>query len=561
MLCRVLLFIGFVASSLGFAGAGHDDMWIMLFAGETVGKGTWFLNHNGVPQEISTSVFGALLAGFASAVAPNGLELVCWKVIAWFPAIIAGMVFFEILNRACGRGHAVFWVFVLCCFPQWHYWAWGGLESGLFWLAALLFVYCLACFSQASDSFSAVILAVLASALSLVRADALWAPLVCLFAAMSLQGKSARFRFAPGIFACVFVGLFHCLRYYFTQGWLPNPAYAKASLSFESVQYGLAYLYSFHSETPLHVFSALAYPLAFLGIARLLHSLVDKGRSCPGVFEWSSLIIVLIDASTVVVGGDWMSYHRFAVRTLPLKLIVIALSVDRFLIRPELLRWDVSIKRIVASSFLIVALTGVTAEGVVERAGLYRMGSTITSADFEVEQGISHFFVFANKPYRRDSEILLPWLDSQLGPLVERASAGGHLPLKIASYQAGIFPRALRKQFDPAHVLFIDLAGLSDHRIGTLPGVRSPLGLYEGTHLWAESLALGSGALGKFLAACRPDIVYVFAASTAQLDLMSRAGYDVVYQKNVIVDGESHSAVIFASNFPGDGVCTPLGVS
>lgn len=122
LLDTVLVALPLVVASLHFIGAGHDDAWIMLFAGETVGRGP-FLNHNLAVQEISTSVLGALLA---AAVAPPGAEYVAWKIAAWLPALLAGIFFFRILLDHCGRWAAMIWLLVLSCFPNWHYWAWGA---------------------------------------------------------------------------------------------------------------------------------------------------------------------------------------------------------------------------------------------------------------------------------------------------------------------------------------------------------------------------------------------------------------------------------------------------
>lgn len=557
---RLLALAALILSSLTFFGAGHDDAWIMLFSGETLGAGTGVLNHNGVPQEMSSSVLGAALAGAASYLAPSGDAFLWWKVVAWLPAIGAGLVFLELLNRSFGLLTALVWLFVLCCFPQWHYWAWGGLESGLFWLAVLLFIDWLAKFSARPALDSGVILAVLAVALPLVRADAIWAPVVCLGAALVVPAAALRHRLRPALVACVLVAAFHALRFSMTGAWFPNPAYAKAPLSMESLYQGFEYLRQFHSDSPLHLFLALACPLALFGVGRWFHAVWCGRRTHPGVYEWSALLLLLIDLSTLAAGGDWMSYHRFAARTLPLKLIVMAHWADWIAQSPGVARLSAGAKRLILVAALLAALTGLTATGIVEREGLYRMGSTIAPAEFEFSRGFADYLMRANIPNQRDQIALLPWIDDELPRLVDQAGREGRLPLKIASYQAGLFPYAIRKKFSAQQVLFIDLAGLSDFRIGSLRGARTPLGLFDGTHRWAEALTFGASELGKFLRACRPDVVYVLAVSDAELKLMDRAGYDVMLRKNAVVDGLAYPATIFVSRSAGDGRCPPLDV-
>ena len=137
MIGRLAVFVVLAVSSVFFIGAGHDDAWIMLLAGKGVGQSAWFVNPNGVPQEVSTSVLGSLLAAVVIHLSPEGSGFMWWKIATWLPAVFSGVLFHELLAKRCGRVGAGFWVLVLCCFPEWHYWAWGGVESGIFWLFLL----------------------------------------------------------------------------------------------------------------------------------------------------------------------------------------------------------------------------------------------------------------------------------------------------------------------------------------------------------------------------------------------------------------------------------------
>lgn len=554
----IVAFLILALLSLPFVGAGHDDAWIMLFAGETLGKGQWFLNHNGATQEISTSVLGALLAALPSRLVPAAHEYATWKFLAWLPAMFAGVSLFTVLRERCGHIAAYCWLLVLCCIPQWHYWAWGGLESGLFCLLSLLFALSLWQWVERPDTRAGFCVSVLAFALPLARADALWAPLVLVCAAALTSSWPLRKRLMPGLCTLAAVLAFHCLRRWLSGQWLPSPAYAKAALSAEGIEQGLSYLYQFHAQTPLHVLLAITLPLSVWGLFRLLRYACGASTDRPGLFEWAALLVLIIDTTTVMVGGDWMSFHRFAVRSLLLKILVLALAADmtRTWLAARIER--PCVRNLMLAAFAAFALTGWTADGVVEKPGQFKVVSQI-SEDVPFSLDLIGYMQDSNIPLQRDIRALAPWLDRDLPRLVEQARTAGSLPLVIASYQAGYFAREVRQRFDTSEVLFVDLAGLTERRIGSLSGPRGALGLSDGIFHWAETLSHAENPLGYFLANCRPDVVYVLGATPDEIRLMASAGYVLSYQKTVLIDGLPHGAVILTKSSPPlSNKCTAL---
>lgn len=554
----ILVLSVLVATSLPFAGAGHDDTWIMLFAGESLrGSSSWFLNHNGMPQELSTSVLGAVSAWISSSLAAEGDAYLAWKVFSWVHAILAGMALFAILRCHLGNRGGIFWILVLCCFPHWHYWAWGGLESGLLWLGLLLYAAGIARWMHSCAPRVAWAVSVLAAMLPLIRADALWAPLLLLVAGLLLKDRPLRLRFMPGLAASVAVLGFHCWRYAVTGLWFPNPVYAKSAFSAETLWQGLAYLSSFHAQSALHVFLAVSVVLSLYGAFRVLRCLCVSEAPRPGLFEWSCVLVVLLDLGTIATGGDWMSYHRFAARSLPLKILVMGLFFGRAMqLFIRLPKAGILVPAGVVAA-LALALTGWTSDGVVERKGVFKALTTIVEQT-PSDSPPADYLLQMNLPYRRDAMTLLPWLDHELPHLVAKARSEQRLPLRVASYQAGFFAREIRRRFRPEELLFVDLAGLSDYRIGQLAGPRTALGLSEGMFGWAESIGLGSGHLGQFLATCKPDVVYVLGASREQERLMGLAGYSISYRKYVPINGGYHGAIIFTRTSSDDTGCSGL---
>lgn len=282
----------------------------------------------------------------------------------------------------------------------------------------------------------------------------------------------------------------------------------------------------------------------------------------PTLLDWAAVIILLIDLTTIVAGGDWMSFPRFAVRSLPLKLLVLTLVAQQF-VRPVLVRWRFkAVFPALGAAILLLAISGWMSEGVVERSGIYRFPPQLVSSTAgRLPEEIFSSFVQANVPAYRDHEVLRPWLDEELPQLVAKAKAAGGLPLKVASYPAGYFARELRRRFAPEAVLFIDLAGLSDSRIGTLQGDRTPLGLMDGTHRWAGTVSGAPGVpLADFLRTCPPDVVYVLHVSPAEVLLMADAGYSLDYQCTVVINDSVHAATVFTSHRQYGKGCPQLGV-
>ena len=546
--------IALVVLSLNFVGAGADDASIMLFAGESLGNNHWFLNHNNVPQEISTSVLGACLAGIAAFIAPSGLEYVIWKILAWVPAIFTGLLIFNLLKKYCGLKYALFAILGLCAFPQWHYWAWGGMESGLFWLCTTLFLVWLAKFSIEPNRQSKILVFTLASILPLVREDALWAPLLLLIVGYSHSIPFLQ-RILPGLSSIFVVFIFHCIRFYFTHQWFPNPVYAKAPFSIDSLLYGVDYIFQFHSDSPLHVLLSISLPIS---IFSYFYTKSIERSFKTSFFKLACVFLLIIDLTTVMVGGDWMGHHRFAVRGLPFKIIVITMWFEMMASSGFFLEISLAVKKLFVVFLLLIMFSGWSADGVVERPGFYKSFPAINIEINDDWNSVFQYMTYSNVPFLRDTKALLPWINDELPKLISEAKVNSNVPLVVASYQAGFFPRELRLRYSVEELFFIDLAGLSDSRIGRLAGDKSPLGLSDGIFSWARTIANANGALGVLLKSCRPDVVYVLSASPVEIDLMKEAGFLVAYTKYIEINKTLHGAIIFKSTRIGEKSCIGL---
>ena len=548
------------AWSWQFRGAGHDDLWIMLSAGKSLHHGGWFLNPNGLPEETSTSFLGALIAAAVTAVASDENLIAFWKITMWIPGLAAAALVARTTVGVAGAVATVCAVLLLAAVPDWSYWLWGGLENGLFGLASLLLATGAARYvSATSGSRTGAELALATIFVALTRADGLWALGITAAACFLQRGKRSR-AWPLAVSILVLSGI-HGTRFGLTGLLFPTPTYAKMSISLETALQGLSYLTDFGLQSLLHGVFTFVLPavgvvaLVARALAKRPNPFADRSSAAP----WALAVAMSIDASTIAAGGDWMGYYRFATRSLPVKAILLAVILGWLfsLARERWGRWV----PFVAGSLLLAGFAGdaSAAQGVVVMGQGRSYCPQHTQAILDVDGKPWSAYTHANLPWLRDQRLLLPFIDTRLSTLVDEARAQGRLPLKIASYQAGMFVWEVRRRYAPNTVLFLDLAGVTDSRLGRLPGARTPLGLSEGTYDWAQSISKGSGALGRALSTCRPDVVYVLGCSQVDLQLMSQAGYRLDYARVIQIDGVAHRATVFVTSGPAPG-CASLAV-
>jgi hypothetical protein len=547
------------AWSWQFRGAGHDDLWIMLSAGKSLHHGGWFLNPNGLPEETSTSFLGALIAAAVTAVASDENLVAFWKITMWIPGLAAAALVARTTVGVAGAVATMCAVLLLAAVPDWSYWLWGGLENGLFGLVCLLLATASARYVSATSGWrSGAELALATILVALTRADGIWA--LGITAAACFLQRGSRFRAWPLAVSIFVLSGIHGIRFGFTGLLFPTPTYAKMSISLKTALQGLSYLTDFGSQSLLH--GVFTFVLPAVGATVLARALIFVKRPSRfvdlGSAPWAVAVAMSIDASTIAAGGDWMGYYRFATRSLPVKAILLAVILGWLfsLARERWGRWV----PFVAGSLLVAGFAGdaSAAQGIVVMGQGRSCGPQHTQAILDVDGKPWSAYTHANLPWIRDQRLLLPFIDTHLSTLVDEARAQGRLPLKIASYQAGVFVWEVRRRYAPNTVMFLDIAGVTDSRFGRLPGARTPLGLSEGIYDWAQSISRGSGALGRALSTCRPDVVYVLGCSQVDLQLMSQAGYRLDYARVIQIEGVAHRATVFVtSGAPG---CASLEV-
>jgi hypothetical protein len=137
LLALVLTLLSFAA----FTSTGRDDPHLTYWIADRIREG--LLNgYNGQPFEQTSSLLHALLIaavmGLTGQIAPaaaKGLELLVSVAVLSFG--------FLLVARRRGRARATGAVLALALLPPFAYWSWGGLETSMLLLLALLQVGCL----------------------------------------------------------------------------------------------------------------------------------------------------------------------------------------------------------------------------------------------------------------------------------------------------------------------------------------------------------------------------------------------------------------------------------
>jgi hypothetical protein len=517
--------------SAQYAGAGHDDTWISMFVAEHVGQSSWLVNHNFVRQEMATSLlaplWGALwLGAFPHAADSYGL----WKVGMLVPAIVAaGLLGFRV-KRLLGPPWSVMFILMLGAIPQWGYWAWAGMENGLYSLTLTGVLFALLSVVRAPAMHKALALGIALFLFNTARADAFWS-LILPWVLIPFFPAARRTLLVGSGLGMALVLLMIVARWWMTGAPLPNPVYAKVSIGLDSTWAGLSYLLDFYQQSAGHWLLALAYPCAGYAFARFLFAERDEAHT---LLALCGAIVACIDTITVLSGGDWMSMHRFAARSIEWKLILI---LGTFAIHLQNADLSKARRHMISAGgiciFLVFLLSVSRADGVTLARGRKTppAHNRLTIAEWIRQPQAS--WIKSNVKLLRDHNGVRPLIIEELEKSIQRKiRIGAKFPFRVASYQAGYFPYQLRKLYSPSQVLFVDMAGLSERRIGALPGAKSPFGRIDGASGWSTTIAFNQGPLGQKLKDCTMDFVYVLSASDDETERMRLAGYTRVHRRD-----------------------------
>ncbi|HAS52034.1 MAG TPA: hypothetical protein DCS21_09965 [Gammaproteobacteria bacterium] len=513
-----------------YLGAGRDDVFITLWAGKTLGTGPWFINYNGEPQEIASSIFGALIAKFAYLCCTETYYLAN-KLIGGGAALATLLVVWfnrRILFPVFPNFSAIATVALLGVNPSFAYWSLGGLETPYYALFILLYtVLAIRVFNPDAVTYrdygSLILIQILAI---LCRPEGFW--LIGITTALmlaywnTLSDRHLTIIRAAILPPLLFLVALFALRYAMTGAIFPNPVYAKVSVShLGGLQEGWIYLNQFYSLGLIGILLAGTTLMSCILVSyAALRLLFPRQALTPLASRLlvPALAICAYDVFIIIVKGDWMEYHRFLTPTLALKMLLLIMLVEK-------------LQAMTPASFRRLASLAATILLALSIVGEWQYRSP---RDCSTRFTIDLWPKFLDRPndaaialncaHRRDDDAIRPFIDRELPHYLAQQ---GHL--RIVTYQGGYFPYFIREQFSPRDITFVDTTGLLNLDIAMVEGENIPTG---NKYLDDIPAILDGGVpgLSEKVSRYNPNMIYMLGDNETSQARLKAIGFEKIHQ-------------------------------
>lgn len=511
--------------------ASTDDIFIMLWSGKVLGDTGWFVNYNYQKQEMASSILGVLAAHFSYLLAP-AFPYLMDKLCGLAATLLALGVYYR-ARRLFFPRHADYAILLMTvatlCSPVTYYWAIGILAGPYYTLLLAGYVVLFAALCQQPSRWRQVALAAVMALLVLVRPETFWILFFHLLLMAALPAPRAQL-LPPLLSASAFwAGLL--LTRWLSFGYvLPNPAFAKFSLPenlMTTVGDGLFYLkgYYFHSAMGgLHAFAA-GYA-AFLWLRHIRRRWLGLRGETPIALLAAALALLAFDATIILMGGDWMMYHRLMMPAVPLHNVLLAAGAISIL--PRLAR---PVRYALHSGIWLAAVQQIWLPSVeIWRNNLphyYADYCRITLAEaFTVPlPELDQRMMRAQSNYNRDV-YMREFVNSALPAWLEKKKS-----LRILTYQAGLLPMLVRDLYPQYkdRITLIDTMGLIDKDVATLDMPKNQYGISGGMNI--PSVLQGKqGELSRAIARYNPNMIY-FLNDKVPIEPLEALGYKVIWHK------------------------------
>lgn len=540
LLALALTLLSFAA----FTSTGRDDPHLTYWIADRIREGS-LAGYNGQPFEQTSSLLHAALIAAVSALsglaAPAAAKLL--EILVSVAVLTLG---FLLVARRQGQARAAAAVVALALLPPFAYWSWGGLETSMVLLLALLQLACLVRVVRSGGLGALALLALCNLAWVFLRPEAtLVLPLqLALVAALTrLQrghGAAGRVRLAPlPLLAAVAlpIGLGVLIRLLLFGRMVPSTVLAKAL---------------WHASWPERFSSGLRYLLMLnpngaglpAGLALLLLWLAGALvclRSASLLFRCLFALASAQLLAAVAGGGDWMEMGRFLMA--PMALLLLGLCAE---VSQGWLAWP-GIALVALPSAAFHLLTA----GSEARAARFRL---TTLAPFPAFGALLPSAAVQVHGQSQPSTVALPVTSGAVFPCSWPWEALKAPNLRDCHFLDAVL-RAERQQrlftFRPGDILLSYQAGMVPyHLLGRYPQLRfiDSVGLASPERTSVPALALrgqGPGSpqvLLRFLQAYRPAFVFDLGESRR---LLADQGYVPVVSVALRVRGIPYEEVFY----------------
>jgi hypothetical protein len=503
-----------------------------------LGQSWWFLNYNFEHQEMASSILGVVLSWLAFCIAPDAqylLNKIMCLVAALTTLIVCVLMRRLFFSTTVWLGISITIISTVLS-PVFFHWAIIGLEQPFY--ALLLFLYALIVIKLLTrhSSILNILLTIVLIFLMLVRPENMWIVLFHLVLITLYPGVGKRgLLITPSIVAALFLtGLF--LFRWVNFGYLfPNPVYAKSSVIQDPVRTildGLGYLSGYYFYTIL----------GFLHLCVLIYAigcwlvLFFKGEREEFAFKYRvdlvlGAILIGYIISVVVMGGDWMMYHRFLMPIILFNNIILSTII----IRQMEFSGSSESKRYLAFAVMIFIslhnMNSPSRELMLHNKAKYYpySGATFNVADLlSVDlRALNSDWLNQSYVYHRDRFMRL-FIEEHLIKILAQTTH-----LTILTNQAGLLPMYIRDLYpkENARISFIDPHGLINLDIARLAVPKNQLGNIGGGSLTSVLLD-SSNPVSEPLLQHQPNLVYILQQlEENDREALKAKGYQLVWDR------------------------------
>ena len=525
-----------------YLGAGRDDVFITLYAGQALADGQGIVNYNGDRVEMSSSLSHTLIIAAIDLIAPN-FVFTLNKIVGGLCGVLTlvALYFGRGVMFRVGRWRFPTYALTLSLTatnPAFLYWSFGGLETPF----AGLFLTCYAVsllhhrFKQTPFADTAVIGA--QCLYILTRPEGFY---LILFTAvyLALMKIIARrpLRLRILLIPIAFLATLTAFRWMYFGALLPNTVYAKSGGIREGVANGFVYFTNFYDASLLLLCAFAIQCVLFIVYTRYLakafHSLP---RRTPLPLANILLFGLVLAAQLVVLfsGGDWMEHFRFFAPIMPLLIVLTIGAVARCIEQYSLAANAPRTAAIALVGFGVAAFAVNLRQSDINiprplprenvSSALPYSLRDILSAGANLDQAIMEL----NAGAGRDQRLLIPFFRDVLPDLHNRS--GG---LVVATGQMGFFPYWLKRMHPDYTVEFVDTLGLCDRTVAQMPLSKDHTGVADGRFV-DEVLDGQVPLLSDYLKSRSPNLVYFLGYDPEverRLQMYAQHGFHPVQKK------------------------------
>ncbi len=526
-----------------YLGAGRDDVFITLYAGQMLAEGQGLVNYNGERVEMSSSLLHTLVVAAINLIAPEYVFTLNKIAGSLAGALTMVLIYLGrgVLFRV-GRWRFPAYVVTLTVIatnPAFLYWSIGGLETAF---ATLFLVgYAIALLQHRfRPTLAAEIGVITAQCLYVLTRPEGFFLLLFTSVYLALMKLIARrpIRTRILVIPLAFFGVVSLFRWVYFGVLFPNTVYAKSGGIAEGFANGLVYITNFYNTGPSLLGAFAIQIVLFLMYGRHL-VVAAQAYPRPARVPLANILLfgLILSAQCVVLfsGGDWMEHFRFIVPIFPLIAILTITQIAAAF---------AAIARRVPNRF---ALYGAAAALAIATCIVnFNQSSLNTPRMLPLENrdaGLDYSLrEILRQPGSLDERIILlnaanqgflvsfdPFLDEVFADIYDE-----YQPIVIATGQMGLFPYRIKQRFPNAQISFVDTLGLCDATVAHLPMPKDPIGLKDGRFVDAV-LSAESGPLSDYVMDQNPNMAYMLGGAfdvTENIARMESLGFELVWDRN-----------------------------